>query len=69
MASKYSKYLLFITGLLIGSVVGGRLGDKFGRKSTMLVASFIIVPVTFASAFVPSYGAYAFLRYEIRKLF
>ena len=31
----------------------------------MLIACFIIVPVTFTSAFVPSYGAYAFLRWVI----
>ena len=52
-------------GLLIGSIVGGRLGDKFGRKNTMLVASFIMVPATLGSGFVPSYGAYAFLRWVI----
>lgn len=48
-----------------GSIVGGRLGDKFGRRNTMLVASFVIAPVTLASGFVPTYGAYAFLRWII----
>lgn len=43
--------------------MGGRLGDKFGRRNTMLMASFIIAPVTLGSGFVPSYGAYAFLRW------
>ena len=60
----YSISILML-GLLIGSIVGGRLGDKFGRKNAMLIASFIIVPATLASGFVPSYGAYAFLRWVI----
>ncbi len=54
---------ILMLGLLIGSIVGGRLGDKFGRKNTMLIASFILIPVTLGSGFVPSYASYAFLRW------
>ena len=54
---------LLMLGLLIGSFIGGRLGDKFGRKNTMFLANVIIVPCVLISAFVPNFGAYAFLRW------
>ena len=54
---------LLMLGLLIGSFIGGRLGDKFGRKNTMFLANLIIVPCLLISAFVPNFGAYAFLRW------
>ena len=31
-------------GLLFGSLIGGRLSDKFGRKLTMLVSMVVIIP-------------------------
>ena len=54
---------LLMLGLLIGSFIGGRLGDKFGRKNTMFWANLIMVPCILVSAFVPNFGAYAFLRW------
>lgn len=47
---------VLMIGLLIGGIVGGRLGDKFGRKTSMFFAGLLIIPVTIASGFSPSYG-------------
>ena len=43
-------------GILIGSVVGGTLGDKFGRKLIMMLAAFITCPIMLGSGFIPNYG-------------
>ena len=42
-------------GLLFGSLIGGRLSDRFGRKLTMIVSMVIIIPsVMFGNYFFSS---------------
>ncbi len=56
---EYKAQLLgsvLVLGILIGSIFGGRLGDRFGRKLTMCVAAALIIPLTAASGFAPNYG-------------
>ena len=49
-------------GLLIGSFVGGRMGDAFGRKPVMFGALAIMVPAVAAGGIYPNFIAYAILR-------
>ena len=51
-----TKYVGGPLGILIGSVVGGTLGDKFGRKLIMMLAAFITCPIMLGSGFIPNYG-------------
>ena len=50
-------------GLLVGSFVGGRLGDAYGRKPVMFGALAILVPSVVAGGIYPNYIAYAILRF------
>jgi MFS family permease len=56
---------VLMVGLLAGSIVGGRLGDLFGRKLTMSIAAGLIIPVTLGAGYVPSYGG----KLEISNFF
>ena len=53
---------LMMLGLLIGSLIGGPLSDRFGRKITMLISQVILTPVVMFSGFSPNYTTYAVLR-------
>ena len=53
---------LMMLGLLIGSLIGGPLSDRFGRKITMLISQVILTPVVMFSGFSPNYATYAVLR-------
>ena len=53
---------IMMLGLMLGSLLGGWLSDRFGRKVTMLVAVLIIAPVVTLSGVVPNYEYYAILR-------
>ena len=53
---------LMMLGLLIGSLIGGRLSDKFGRKITMLMSQLILTPVVMFGGYSPNYTTYAILR-------
>jgi MFS family permease len=49
-------------GLLVGSFIGGRLGDAFGRKPVMFGALVVLVPSVAAGGIYPNYIAYGILR-------
>lgn len=53
---------IMMIGLTIGSLIGGRLSDRFGRKVTMLIAVSVIVPIVTFSGYAPNYESYAILR-------
>ena len=50
-------------GLLVGSFIGGRLGDAFGRKPVMFAAVAILVPTTACAGIYPNFALYAILRF------
>ena len=57
--NEYKRQLLdviMMLGILIGSVVGGTLGDKFGRKLIMMIAAVTMCPVILGSGFIPNFG-------------
>ena len=40
---------------VFGSILGGKLGDRFGRKKTCFVAILVLAPVVTSAGFVTSY--------------
>ena len=54
---------ILIIGLLFGSLIGGRIGDQFGRKKACFGAIALIVPTTIIAGHVESYYAYAILHF------
>ena len=56
-------------GVAILVVIGGFIGDRFGRKTAMFVGAGIVIPSVFLPAFLPpSYEVYLFFRYVFRCL-
>ena len=53
---------IMMVGLLIGSAVGGRVGDVIGRKLSMFMAVLIIGPTVVAGGYSENYLTYAILR-------
>lgn len=51
-----------MVGLMTGSLLGGRLSDRFGRKKTMFISLALNIPSVVISGFTPNYYAYAVLR-------
>jgi MFS family permease len=60
MASFLSTIMMF--GLLIGSMIGGRLSDKWGRKKALLLASLVSIPSVVLGGIAVDYWMYAVLR-------
>ena len=57
--NEYYRNLLgtiLIFGLLVGSLVGGRLGDIFGRKKTGFGSIALTIPVLLGSGYFNSYS-------------
>jgi putative MFS transporter len=52
-----------LAGMLLGGFLWGTLGDKGGRRSTLLASIFLYSLATFANGFVTSVPAYAALRF------
>ena len=53
---------VMMVGLMAGSVVGGQMSDKYGRKITMFTSLALNIPSVTISGFVANYYAYAVLR-------
>ena len=49
-------------GLMIGSIVGGRICDKFGRKKVMIASIIMIIPTVTFGGYSPNYECYLILR-------
>ena len=49
-------------GLMIGSLIGGRISDRFGRKRAAIGSVIVIVPTVFFGGFAQNYATYAVLR-------
>jgi MFS family permease len=54
---------LQMVGMLIGGMLFGILGDKFGRTRVMFISIFTYSVATFANAFVPNVEMYAVARF------
>ena len=53
---------MVMIGLTIGSEIGGKLGDRYGRKSVMLLSTLIIVPTIMFAGFANDFWTYAILK-------
>ncbi len=53
---------VMMAGIMIGSALGGLVGDRLGRKRTMLVALLVVGPTLILGAFASSYEVYALLQ-------
>lgn len=53
---------IVMSGLLIGSIVGGRLSDIIGRKKTLFMAVIAMAISTGAAGAIPNYYLFAVLR-------
>ena len=49
-------------GFLVGAAIFGTLGDRFGRKRSLILTSAIFALASLATAFVGSFGALVLLR-------
>ena len=56
---------VLILGLLFGSIIGGALGDKFGRKKAIFGAIAFTIPVLFGSGFVNDYNGRQFKKISV----
>ncbi|XP_026748938.2 organic cation transporter protein-like [Galleria mellonella] len=56
---------LFQLGTLIGSVLFGMAGDRFGRRIPLLVAVVLQVTMGIAAAFMPEYWSFTLVRFLI----
>ena len=54
--------VMVMTGLTIGSEIGGRLGDRYGRKLVMLLGTLTIVPTVMFAGFANNFWTYAILK-------
>ena len=60
---RHSLGSIMMVGLLTGSLLGGPLSDKIGRKNTILLAVIIVVPCLIGGGYAKDFATYAILRY------
>ena len=48
---------------MLGCLAGGPLGDKVGRRPTVIFSACVIAPAVIGGAFAQSYVVYALLRF------
>jgi len=53
----------FMSGVMIGALILGKLSDRIGRKSTMTLTTIGIVLFNAVSAFATSYGLYVMAKF------
>ena len=52
-----------VAGLMVGSIVFGWVGDRIGRRTTIVLGCWLFGGVTLASIWAPSVGALLWLRF------
>ena len=52
-----------MSGQLFSSVVFGTMGDKLGRKISLMAAMLLTCSAQFVGAFMPEYVSYTFTRF------
>jgi MFS family permease len=63
---EYQQTLLgtvVMVGILFGSLIGGRLSDKFGRKNTLMLSVLIIVPTIMFAGCSANFWTYAAIKF------
>ncbi|XP_062971443.1 solute carrier family 22 member 14 [Cynocephalus volans] len=58
---------IFMTGLLIGSLIFGIISDKLGRYPTILLSLLGLIIFGFGTAFVNSFHQYLFFRFSLSQ--
>ena len=53
---------MVMVGLLLGSELGGRISDKFGRRYAMMISTLIIIPTTMFAGYSSNFWTYAVLK-------
>eukprot|EP00095_Tigriopus_kingsejongensis_P007773 maker-scaffold154_size301342-snap-gene-2.22 protein:Tk07773 transcript:maker-scaffold154_size301342-snap-gene-2.22-mRNA-1 annotation:"hypothetical protein BRAFLDRAFT_225757" len=53
---------VMMLGLTFGSLIGGPLGDKIGRRKAMFTGITVAIPCVFLGGFTHNYAMYIFLR-------
>ncbi|XP_043238231.1 solute carrier family 22 member 5-like isoform X2 [Amphibalanus amphitrite] len=56
---------LYFVGVAVGSVLGGALADRYGRRFTLLLCVVLTAAASTAGAFSPNYGTFATLRFFV----
>ena len=52
-----------LLGILVGSLCGGVVADRFGRKTALVWGVTLTIPQLFLAGFSPNYWVYALFRY------
>ncbi|KAK7105608.1 organic cation transporter protein-like [Littorina saxatilis] len=57
--------MIYMVGLLVGSIVMGVVSDRFGRKTALMICVVLIMGTSIGTAFASSYAAFVTLRFFI----
>ncbi|WAR08263.1 ORCT-like protein [Mya arenaria] len=55
--------MILMGGVLFGAIAIGVFSDIFGRKTAVIMSSFLHIGAAFGSAFAPNYGAFVTFRF------
>ncbi|PNI73984.1 SLC22A14 isoform 1, partial [Pan troglodytes] len=64
---KDTAQIMFMAGLLIGSLIFGLITDKMGRYPAILLSLLGLIIFGFGTAFVNSFHLYLFFRFGISQ--
>ncbi len=56
---------ILMIGMTAGCIIGGPLGDKFGRRKTLIMAVSVLAPVVTIEGLIPSYALFATFRFIV----
>ncbi len=56
---------ILMVGMTAGCLIGGPLGDKFGRRRTVVAAVSMLAPTVVVEGLIPYYEAYAVFRLAV----
>ncbi|XP_006085374.1 solute carrier family 22 member 10-like [Myotis lucifugus] len=56
---------IFMAGYMLGSLLGGYISDKFGRKTVLLASSLLAALLGTGSIFAPTFPIYCIIRFHL----